>query len=103
MVFAGDARGQLDDGLPQRPELSRKSGRNTDFGSASVLRTLSGGKQVLVATQKTGVVYGLDPDRARQNPVADAVGSGRGQGGIQWGGALDDHTIYAAVSDLNRM
>jgi polyvinyl alcohol dehydrogenase (cytochrome) len=89
-------------GCPKGPNCPENPGEDTDFGSASVLRTLSGGKQVLVATQKTGVVYGLDPDQRGKILWQTRLGVGGAQGGIQWGGALDDHTIYAAVSDLNR-
>ena len=89
-------------GCPKGPNCPDDPGEDTDFGSASVLRTLSGGKQVLVATQKTGVVYGLDPDQRGKILWQTRLGVGGAQGGIQWGGALDDHTIFAAVSDLNR-
>ena len=48
------------------------------FTSSPVLRTLATGNQVLLAGQKSGVVYGLDPDRGGdtlwQTKVADSGG-----------------------------
>ncbi len=58
-------------GCPKGPNCPDDPGDDLDFGSASVLRTLPGGKQVLVAAPKAGVVYGFDPGSTRQNPVAD--------------------------------
>jgi polyvinyl alcohol dehydrogenase (cytochrome) len=89
-------------GCPKGANCPENPGDDTDFGSASVLRPLSGGKQVLVATQKSGVVYGLDPDQRGKILWQTRLGVGGAQGGIQWGGALDDRTIYAAVSDTNK-
>ena len=88
-------------GCPRNPNCPENPGEDTDFGSASVLRTV-GGKQILVATQKTGMVYGLDPDQRGKILWKTRLGVGGAQGGILWGGALDDRTIYAAVSDQNR-
>ena len=86
-------------GCPKNPNCPQDPGEDLDFGSASVLRSLPGGKQVLVATQKSGVVYGFDPDNRGKILWQTRIGAGGAQGGILWGGALDDHTIYAAVSD----
>ena len=33
-----------------------------DFGNAPILRTLPGGKRIIVIGQKSGNVWGLDPD-----------------------------------------
>ncbi len=86
-------------GCPKNPNCPENPGEDTDFGSASVLRTVGGGKQILVATQKTGMVYGLDPDQRGKILWKTRWAWAGAQGGIQWGGALDDRTIYAAVSD----
>jgi polyvinyl alcohol dehydrogenase (cytochrome) len=86
-------------GCPKNPNCPEDPGDDLDFGSASVLRSLPGGKQVLVATQKSGLVYGLDPDNRGKILWQTRVGAGGAQGGILWGGALDDNVIYTAVSD----
>ncbi len=89
-------------GCPKSPNCPENPGEDIDFGSSSVLRSLGGGKQILVATQKSGMVYGLDVDQRGKILWKTRIGVGGAQGGIQWGGAVDEHTIYAAVSDLNR-
>ncbi len=89
-------------GCPKGPNCPDDPGEDIDFGSASILRSLPGGKQILVATQKSGVIYGLDPDQRGKVLWKTRLGVGGGQGGIQWGAALDDHIAYTAVSDLNK-
>ncbi len=89
-------------GCPKGANCPENPGQDVDFGSSSVLRSLGGGKQILIATQKSGMVYGLDVDQRGKILWKTRIGAGGAQGGIQWGGALDDGTIYAAVSDLNQ-
>jgi len=50
-------------GCPNHPNCPEESGPDFDFGSSPVLRTLPNGKQIIVAGQKSGVVWGLDPDK----------------------------------------
>jgi polyvinyl alcohol dehydrogenase (cytochrome) len=79
----------------------RHAGGDFDFGASPILRDLGGGKRVLIAGQKSGVVYGLDPDRNGKVAWQTRVGEGGPLGGIEWGGAADDSTAYFAVSDLD--
>ena len=44
---------------------------------------------VLLAGQKTGVMYGLDPDDGGKELWQVRVGQGSGLGGIEWGSATD--------------
>ena len=78
------------------------SGPDFDYGAAAMLVT-SGGRQVLVAGQKSGVVYALDP--ARQGAILWQTRVGRGgiNGGVQWGMTTDGSTVYASVSDMTRL
>jgi polyvinyl alcohol dehydrogenase (cytochrome) len=89
-------------GCPKGANCPENPGGDFDFGSSSILRSLGGGKQILIATQKSGMVYGLDVDQRGKILWQTRIGSGGAQGGIQWGAAADDHAIYAAVSDLNQ-
>jgi len=90
-------------GCPKAVNCPDKPGDDLDFGSAPALRSLPGGKQVLIATQKSGVVYGLDPDERGQVLWKTRLGVGSGMmGGIAWGAAHEGTTIYAAVADYNR-
>jgi polyvinyl alcohol dehydrogenase (cytochrome) len=89
-------------GCPKGANCPDNPGEDTDFGSSSILRSLASGRQILIATQKSGVAYGLDVDHRGQILWKTRLGVGGAQGGIQWGAALDDRTIYAAVSDINQ-
>jgi polyvinyl alcohol dehydrogenase (cytochrome) len=89
-------------GCPKGMNCPDNPGEDTDFGSSSVLRSLPNGKQILVATQKSGVVYGIDIDQRGKILWKTRIGHGGAQGGIQWGAAMDNRTAYAAVSDVNQ-
>ncbi|HEY8574441.1 PQQ-binding-like beta-propeller repeat protein [Phenylobacterium sp.] len=74
-------------------------GPDYDFGATPVLFNLKGGKQVLVAGQKSGVVYGLDPDTGKVLWQTQ-VGNGSALGGVEWGIGMDDERVYVPISDL---
>jgi polyvinyl alcohol dehydrogenase (cytochrome) len=74
-------------------------GPDYDFGATPVLMTLKGGKQVLVAGQKSGIAYGFNPDNG-QLVWKTQVGVGSALGGIEWGIGADDARVYVPVSDL---
>jgi polyvinyl alcohol dehydrogenase (cytochrome) len=76
-------------------------GPDFDFGSSAMLVN-SSGKSLLIAGQKSGVVYGLDPDKRGEIVWQLRVGKGSTNGGVQWGMASDGQNVYAAVSDISR-
>jgi polyvinyl alcohol dehydrogenase (cytochrome) len=78
------------------------SGPDFDFGSSALLLHLANGRDILVAGQKSGVVYALDPDKKGKILWQTRVGKGGVNGGIEWGMASDGQQVYAAVSDLPR-
>lgn len=82
-------------GCPQKP------GGDFDFGSSAILRTLPGGKRLLIAGQKSGVVHAIDPDRGGEIVWQSRVGRGDVLGGVEWGPAADAERVYVAVSDLD--
>lgn len=72
-----------------------------DLGNSGILHPLGGGKRILVASDKSGMVYGLDPDREGVILWKQKIASGGLQGGIMWGGASDDRGIaYISISDF---
>lgn len=77
-------------------------GPDYDFGSSAILAKLPDGRDVLLAGQKSGVVYALDPERKGAILWQTRVGKGGTNGGVQWGMASDGSNVYAAVSDLAR-
>lgn len=74
------------------------TGRDLDFGMAPVLVTGEDGKERLLAGQKAGVVYALDPQDGKLL-WKTRVGKGGMLGGIHWGMATDGKNIYAANAD----
>ena len=77
-------------------------GPDFDFGSSVLIEKLPNGKDVLLAGQKSGVVFALDPDAMGKIVWQVRVGKGGTNGGVQWGMASDGENVYAAVSDLVR-
>jgi polyvinyl alcohol dehydrogenase (cytochrome) len=75
-------------------------GPDFDFGNAPILRSLPGGKRVLVIGQKSGIVWGLDPDNEGKELWHFKAGKGGALGGIEWGSAADDQAAYIPVSDV---
>jgi polyvinyl alcohol dehydrogenase (cytochrome) len=65
---------------------------------APILVTGKDGKQRLLAGQKSGVVYALDPQNGKLL-WKTRIGKGGALGGIHWGMAADSENVYAANSD----
>ena len=84
------------------PNCLETGGPDFDFGAPPILRSLSGGRDILVAGQKSGVVYGLDPDREGAIVWQFRAGQGGPLGGIEWGMAADEERVYVPVSDVLR-
>jgi polyvinyl alcohol dehydrogenase (cytochrome) len=87
-------------GCPASPNCPEDLGPDYDFGSSPILRDIGGGKQMIVAAQKSGVVWGLDPDQKGKVVWQTKIGAGSALGGIEWGHAADNENTYAAVSDV---
>ena len=79
------------------------AGPDHDYGSSAILVRARNGADVLVAGQKSGVVYALDPDARGKLLWQARVGKGGTNGGVQWGMASDGRNVYAAVSDIVRL
>ncbi len=73
------------------------AGPDYDFGASAIIEG-----DLLLAGQKSGVVYALDPDRGGAIVWQTRVGKGGVNGGIQWGMASDGRNLYAATSDVVR-
>jgi polyvinyl alcohol dehydrogenase (cytochrome) len=86
-------------GSPQDENCPDPIGPDVDFGMAPVLVTEPGGKEILVAGQKSGVVWALDPDTDGEVLWATKVGKGSALGGVHWGLASDGERVYAPNSD----
>jgi polyvinyl alcohol dehydrogenase (cytochrome) len=87
-------------GRTERANCPQANGPDYDFGSSAVLTDLPGGKRALIGAQKSGVVTAVDPDHSGEIIWQKKVERGGKLGGVQWGVATDESTVYVAVSDL---
>ncbi len=68
-----------------------------DFGSSPVLATVDNGRRLLLAGQKSGMLYAFNPDDGA--PVWEIrAGDGGVLGGIEWGFAVDPTSAYISLS-----
>jgi len=84
-----------------RPENCPKNmGPDHDFGASPILRDLPNGHSVLIAGQKSGMVWAHDPDRQGavlwKVQTSDKPAGFAGQ--IVWGGAADEQNAYFGLS-----
>jgi len=96
--LAGDAWlvGCPDDPTKRPENCPKDMGPDHDFGAPPILKELPGGKRVLIAGQKSGVVWAHDPDNngavVWKAPTGNVPAGATGQ--IIWGGAADDTQVY---------
>ncbi|MBI1339142.1 PQQ-binding-like beta-propeller repeat protein [bacterium] len=70
-----------------------------DFGGSPVLIRTPRGRDLVIAPQKSGVVWALDPNRNGELVWANRIGRGSAGGGVHWGVAYDGARIYAPSND----
>lgn len=76
-----------------------ENGPDFDFSAASILLKLKDGKDILVAGQKSGIVYGINPDNGAI-VWQSRVGRGGVQGGVHFGMAAGDGLLYVPINDM---
>jgi len=69
-------------------------GPDYDFGASPILRTLPGGHRILVAGQKSGMVWAHDPDQEGTVLWKAQLVAKLALGMITFGGAADDQSAY---------
>ena len=84
----------------QKDNCPSPRGDDFDFGAPAILKSLSGG-DILLLTQKSGMVYALDPQRRGKLLWCRRVAHGGPLGGVEWGAATDNRNIYVPVSDYD--
>jgi polyvinyl alcohol dehydrogenase (cytochrome) len=75
-------------------------GPDWDFGASPILKTLADGRDLLLAPNKSGIVFALDPDRKGavvwKTNLAEREGS-RGTN-LVWGGSADQRNLYVGLA-----
>jgi polyvinyl alcohol dehydrogenase (cytochrome) len=77
------------------------TGPDFDFGATPILFK-HGARQILIAGQKSGMVYGVDPDSGK-TLWKTAVGAGSPLGGIEWGIGADAKYVFVPNSDIGEI
>jgi polyvinyl alcohol dehydrogenase (cytochrome) len=98
-TLAGDAwnLGCLEQTAEGRANCPNAKAPDFDFGSSPVLATLDNGRRLLLAGQKSGMLYALNPEDGV--PVWEIrAGDGGVLGGIEWGFAVDNTSAYVSLS-----
>lgn len=86
---------------PGKENCAEESGPDFDFGAPPMLVRGPDGKDRVIAGQKSGMVYALDPDDAGKTLWEARAGQGGFLGGIEFGMAADARAVYVPVSDHN--
>ena len=79
------------------PRCPAKEGPDHDFSASPMLTKTSAGKDILLIQSKSGMAYGLDPDKNGAKVWEYKTSGGSGLGG-QWGGAVDGKLAYFGVN-----
>ena len=82
------------------PNCPEENGPDLDYSASSISIDL-GSRDILVAGQKSGVVYGLDPDNG-EILWSNALSGGGTQGGVHFGMASEGKTVYVPLHDMEQ-
>jgi polyvinyl alcohol dehydrogenase (cytochrome) len=86
--------------LPDNPNCPVENGPDVDFGAGVIILRDPAGRDLLLAGQKSGAVYGVDPDLRGRIVWARKVGRGGIQGGVHFGMATDGERLFVPISDM---
>jgi polyvinyl alcohol dehydrogenase (cytochrome) len=84
---------------PNCPSADDSVLKDYDFGAGVVIGKRRNGRDILLAGQKSGDLWGLDPDANGKVLWRRTFGMGTPLGGIHWGLAIDDERVFAPVND----
>ena len=76
-----------------------ENGPDFDFGAPPILTTLADGKDIILAGQKSGMIYAMDPDDGGKILWQVRAGMGGFNGGVHWGMASDGKTLFVGIAD----
>ena len=84
-------------GCPGNPNCPEKIGPDFDFGMAPLVVRQDNGENILLAGEKSGIVYAFSDNGKLL--WQKRIGRGSSLGGIHWGMATDGQNVYAANAD----
>ena len=84
---------------PAGANCPKENGPDFDFGASVIIAQNSAGKDVLLAGQKSGEVFALDPDKEGAVIWRRRLSPGSALGGVHWGIAADESHVYVPIGD----
>ncbi len=72
--------------------------RDVDFGASVILARRANGSDIVLAGQKSGTLWALDPDHRGKVVWRRDFGQGSPLGGIHWGIATDGERVFAPIN-----
>lgn len=82
------------------PNCPARQGPDGDFGASTILATGPAGRSLLLAGQKNGEIYGLDPESSGRILWRRRLGRGGIQGGVEFGMAAAGGRLFVPISDM---
>lgn len=98
-AIAGDVYNGACDQRPPGPNCPKWRGPDHDIGASVVLTKRVTGEDILLVGQKSGDIYGLDPDAQGELMWHERFGAGSMLGGVHWGLATDGQRLFVPIAD----
>jgi polyvinyl alcohol dehydrogenase (cytochrome) len=73
--------------------------RDVDFGGSVVIGKRADGRDIILAGQKSGDIWALDPDNGGKLVWNIRLSRGGANGGVHWGIATDGQRVFAPMND----
>ncbi|MEO8176351.1 MAG: PQQ-binding-like beta-propeller repeat protein [Sphingomicrobium sp.] len=77
----------------------KEKGPDLDVAASPLLIPIGGGRDIIVAGQKSGVVFGIDPDSGKLL-WQRRLGHGGTQGGVHFGMAAEGLRVFVPINDM---
>jgi polyvinyl alcohol dehydrogenase (cytochrome) len=87
------------------PNCPDNPGGDFDFGASVIIAEMEDGRELLLAGQKSGEVFALEPDPAGSKGEVvwrNRISDGTTNGGIHWGMGLSGNRLVVPVADPER-
>ena len=81
------------------PNCPEDSGPDFDFGASVIITKNKSGKDILLAGQKSGDVWALDPDNSGSVIWNEKLSGGTPVGGIHWGMTVVGEKVFVPIAD----
>ncbi len=85
--------------MPDGANCPKNHGPDYDFGASPILIQRKNGNDIILAGQKSGMVFAMNPNEKGKIIWQAKVGRGGIMGGIHWGMASNENTLFVPIND----